>query len=133
MEFINDHQKQLTQRLSREKKSMYITGDWNFNLLEFSKYDKTLTFYETMMANLLAPTITIPTRININTGTLNDDIFSNYILPDNKFGNLMVSISNHLPSFLIVPNENKQRKLQKIIQYKRDTRNFNSRSQTETE
>ena len=124
-EFINDHLVQLTELLSKENKPMYITGDWNFNLLEFSKHEETLTFYETMMANLLAPAITIPTRINTNRGTLIDNIFTNSILPDNKSGNLTVSISDHLPSFLIVPNENKQRKSQKIMQYKRDTRHFN--------
>ena len=63
-EFINDYLHPMTQRLSKENKSIYITGDWNFNLLEFAKHEETFRFYETMMANLLAPSITIPTRIN---------------------------------------------------------------------
>ena len=103
---------------------MYITGDWNYNLLEFEKHKETLTFYETMMANLLAPSITIPTRINSNGGTLIDNIFTNSILPEKYSGNLSVSISDHLPSFLIIPIENKQHKSQKTIHYKRDTENF---------
>ena len=44
--------------------------------------------------------------------------------PDISSGNLKVSISDHLPSFLIVPTEEKQLKPQSKIQYKRDTRNF---------
>ena len=59
-EFINDYLHPLTQRLSRVNKSI-ITGDWNFNLLEFAKHEETLRFFETMMANLSAPLITIPT------------------------------------------------------------------------
>ena len=76
------------------------------------------------MANLLAPSITIPTRINSNGGTLIDNIFTNSILPEKYSGNLSVSISDHLPSFLIIPIENKQHKSQKTIHYKRDTENF---------
>ena len=38
-EFINDHLAQLTQHLAKENKQMCITGDWNFNLLEFSKHE----------------------------------------------------------------------------------------------
>ena len=77
-----------------------------------------------MMANFLAPSITIPTRINNNGGTLIDNIFTNYILPDKCSGNLTVSISDHFPSFLIIPIENKQHNSQRKIQYKRDTKNF---------
>ena len=42
-EFINDHLCELTQRLSKENKPMFVTGDWNFNLLEFSNHEE--TFY----------------------------------------------------------------------------------------
>ena len=38
-EFISDYLNPLTQRLSKENKSIYIAGDWNFNLLEFSKQE----------------------------------------------------------------------------------------------
>ena len=113
-EFINDHLALLTQHLAKENKQMYITGDWNFNLLEFSKHEETLTFYETMMATLLAPSITIPTRINNNGGgTLIDNIFTNTVSPNISSGNLKVSISDHLPSFLIIPIEKRQLKLVK--------------------
>jgi len=77
-----------------------------------------------MMANLLAPSITIPTRITSNGGTLIDNIFTNSIFPDKSSGNLVVSISDHLSSFLIVPMEDKKLNAQKKVQYKRDTKNF---------
>jgi hypothetical protein len=40
-EFINGHLTQATQHLAKENKQMYIIGDWNFNLLEFSKHGET--------------------------------------------------------------------------------------------
>ena len=123
-EFLGDYFDTLTHRLSKENKPIYIAGDWNFTLLEFSKHEETLVSYETMMANFLAPSITIPTRINNNGGTLIDNIFTNYILPDKCSGNLTVSISDYFPSFLIIPIENKQHNSQRKIQYKRDTKNF---------
>ena len=85
---------------------------------------KTENFYETMMANLLTPSITVPTRITTRGGTLIDNIFTNSILPDKCSENLVVSISDHLPSFLIIQMENKKSNAQSKIQYKRDTKNF---------
>ena len=79
-----------------------------------------------MMSNFLAPSITIPTRINNNGGTLIDNIFTNYILPDKCSGNLTVSISDHFPSFLIIPTENKRYDSKKKTQFKRDTKNFSN-------
>ena len=38
-----------------------------------------------MMATLLAPSITIPTRFNNGGGTLIDNIFTNTVLPGVKF------------------------------------------------
>ena len=43
---------------------------------------------------------------------------------DISSGNLKLSISDHLPSFLIVQIEERQRKPQIRIRYKHDTRNF---------
>ena len=123
-EFIYDHLNRLTHSLSKEKKTIYIAGDWNFNLLEFSKHKETLTFYETMMSNFLAPSITIPTRITLNGGTLIDNIFTNSITLDRTSGNLTVGISDHFPSFLFIPVENNQLSSPATVQYKRDTKNF---------
>ena len=92
-EFIKDHLCELTKRLSKEKKPMFVTGDWNFNLLEFSIHEETLKFYETMMSKLLAPSITLPTRISHNgRAFLIDNIFTNSILPKKILGNLSLSI-----------------------------------------
>ena len=56
--------------------------------------------------HLFVPHITLPTRITSRSKTLIDDIFSN----DPDFancvsGNFIFSISNHMPQFLVMPDE----------------------------
>ena len=68
------------------------------------------------MSNFLLPLITIPTKINSGTNTLIANIFTNHLHPDMKTGNLSIQISDHLPSFMIVPSQN-QNHLPKNINY----------------
>ena len=70
-----------------------------------------------MVFDLLAPSITIPSRIvNNSRGTLIENIFTNSILPEIVL-EILVSISDHPPSLLIVPVENKRIDPQEKIQY----------------
>ena len=59
-----------------------------------------------MMGNFLIPTVTLPTKINSVKSTVIDNIFTNHLHPDMKTGNFTIGISDHLPSFLIVPKQN---------------------------
>ena len=52
---------------------------------------------------MFLPLIVQPNRIISHLKTLIDDIFSNYISQDIVSGNLTVTISDHLPQFLIAP------------------------------
>ena len=122
-EFTNDYLSPMVDKLSAENKIVYLAGDWNFNLLNFSTNDDTMNFIDKMMGNLIMPTITVPTRIHSNGGTLIDNIFTNNI-NSSITGNLTVSISDHLPSFILIPNPiTKHTKKSNI--YRRDTKNFN--------
>ena len=77
------------------------------------------------MSNFLLPLITIPTKINSGTNTLIDNIFTNNLHPDMKTGNLSIKISDHLPSFMIVPSQNQNHFPKKnIIIYSRKCKNF---------
>ena len=104
--FIDDYLKNLTEKLSSDNKKLFIAGDFNFNLLNVSTHDETFSFFETMMSNFLLPLITLPTKINSVNSTVIDNIFTNHFHPDMLSGNLTVSISDHLPSFIIVPKKN---------------------------
>ena len=66
-----------------------------------------------MMSNFLMPTITLPTKINTGKSSVIDNIFTNQIHPDMMSGNLTIGISDHLPSFMIVPRDNNQSHLPK--------------------
>ena len=110
------------KKVNREKKKTIICGDFNLNLLHFDTDKQTHTFLSTMFQNSFQPCITEPTRItNSNKPSLVDNIFIN-TFDDPTCGNILEHISyDHLPNFIIMDHEHKNKK-QSIK--KRDKRNF---------
>ena len=111
----------------REKehtKNFYVSGDFNFDLLKTETHLETSNFFDTMMSSCLLPTITLPTRINRKSNTVIDNIFTNHYHPDMTTGNLLLGISDHLPSFLIVPKSNQNHTPKNHNIFKRDTKSF---------
>ena len=76
------------------------------------------------MSCYLLPTITLPTKINSKNNTVIDNIFTSQYHPDLKSGNLLIGISDHLPSFLILPKTNQNHIPKKQNIFKRDMKNF---------
>ena len=70
------------------------------------------------------PTMTIPTKINPKKSTVIDNIVTNQIHPDMKSGNLTLGISDHLPSFFLVPRDNQKPYSKKQNLYTRKTKSF---------
>ena len=102
--FIQDKVEQLISKfnLKDKSKNIFIAGDFNFDLLKLSSDMDTSYFYEKLTSNLIAPLITIPTKINTKNDTLTDNIISNSLQPGIVFGNITVNFSDgHLPSFAI--------------------------------
>ena len=123
--FNNEHLKTLAVKLSNEKnKRHFISGDFNFDLIKAENHNDTFEFLEIMTTNFLLPTITVPTRINSCNNTLIDNIFSSEINPDLKSGNITVGISDHLPSFMIIPKNNQHHLPKKHNLYKRSMKQF---------
>ena len=122
--FNEEYLQPLTDKLADQRKKIYITGDFNFDLLN-TEHKETFNFFETMMSNHLLPTITIPTKINKKNSTVIDNIFTNQLHPDMKTGNLSIGISDHLISFLTVPRDNQNHIPKKHNLYIRCTKNFN--------
>jgi len=115
----------ILNKISAEKKEIYIMGDFNIDLL---KFDTNLSHEEFPQYNLssgLKPYIIRPTRITPTSKSLIDNIFSNNIDPKNLSGNVICSISDHLPQFLLI-NKNKsyERSTNHFYTW-RDFRNFN--------
>ena len=122
--FNDDYIKPLNEKLSSENKTIYLSGDFNFDLLSASSHTETSDFFDSMMSSFLLPTITIPTKINSVKSTVIDNIFTNNINPDLCSGNLAIGISDHLPSFAIVPKKNQNHMPKKQALYRRNTKKF---------
>ena len=103
---FNEYLKNLLKKVEREKKLVYLMGDFNLDLLQTENNDKIGEYYDILTSHLFVPHITLPTRITSTSKTLIDNIFSN----DPNFstgisGNFTFSISDHLPQFLLLPDE----------------------------
>ena len=124
-QFIDNKFNELMVKLSRERnKKVYITGDFNFDLLKITSHTTTSNFYDKITSNLLIPLILLPTKINKKNNTLIDNILTNQFNPDTISGNLTVNISDHLPSFMITPRSNQNHLPKKHNIYTRDLKNF---------
>ena len=124
-EFNEFELRHFIQKLANHsKKEIYIAGDFNFDLLNSCTHSASSEFFDIMTSNFLMPSIVIPTKINRSRNTLIDNIFTNQIDPDIISGNLSASISDHLPSFVIIPKHNQRHLPKRHNIYKRDTKNF---------
>ena len=71
----------------------------------------------------MLPTI-IPSKINPKKNTIIDNIFTNQVHPDMLSANITLAISDHLPSFFIIPKDNQNHTPKKQNIYTRKTKNF---------
>ena len=123
LSFIDDFMKPLIDKMQTENKKLFITGDYNFDLLNLEN-NETAHFFETMMSSHLMPTILLPTKLNTKKDTIIDNIFTDQINPEIKSGNLTITISDHLPSFFIMPKDNQNHIPKKQDIYVRDIKSF---------
>ena len=107
-------------------KQVFIMGDFNINLLDYSSHTPTYDFINTFLSNNFVPCINQPTRISSQSSTVIDNIFTN--LTDKKIicGNILTHISDHFPQFLIMENANSSHKNLEL--FKRDYSSFDERS-----
>ena len=89
----------LLSKLSKEKKTCYLAGDFNMNLLHLEKKTEIEHYYDVITDAKFTPLITSPTRITTDTKTLIDNIFFNDFSSNIISGNLTVCISDHMPQF----------------------------------
>ena len=70
-DFTNNYITPLVNKLQSENnKNIYVTGDFNINLLNSNSDSDVSEFFELMTSNLLMPVISLPTRVTYNTATL---------------------------------------------------------------
>ena len=100
IDMFTDKLEGLLQNLNH-KKSYYLVGDFNINLLNFEKHQGTNNFIDKLSSNGIFPLINRPTRITLESFTLIDNIYTNE-LKRHKSGVLINDISDHLPVFMIL-------------------------------
>ena len=123
--FVDEYCELLRQIKKCKYKNIVIGLDHNLDLLKSHHHGQTERFIEVNLEHLLIPTITRPTRITKTMATLIDNI----IISQNLCGNflsgiLMYDISDHLPSYCILPDLESAKKAKTSIK-SRDMREPN--------
>ena len=103
-DFNCNYLNQLLENISKEKKTIFLLGDFNVNLSNYNEHNQANEFLDSLAFNSFIPSILQPTRITSHSNTPIDNIFSNVTDPDIISGNLTATISDHLPQFSIIPN-----------------------------
>lgn len=109
--------------INKEKKTCYLLGDFNFNLLNKDSHSATNEFPNCLNTHFFFPTIRKPTRVTDRTATLIDNIIFNSLNYNTKSGVLYADISDHFPIFHIFELNKDPKKTQKAVY---TYRNFNA-------
>ncbi|XP_065665725.1 uncharacterized protein LOC136087146 [Hydra vulgaris] len=91
----------LLEKLTKENKNVMLMGDFNIFLIMKTR----LKYYFSLIIcvqMLFFPYISLPTRVNVNSKTLIDNIFINFHSNNIISGNLI--ISDHLAQFVQIPS-----------------------------
>ena len=115
----------LLEKISQEKKQAFIMGDFNIDLLKHESHEETQNFIQNNLSHFFKPLITRPTRITPHSKTLIDNVFTNTLEPVIHSGNMISTISDHLPQLAIVQWKDTGGKVIRPKKPKRDMRNFN--------
>ena len=110
---FSEHVKQLFLELSL-RKSMFLCGDFNIDILKHNSNRGSKYFLDTMYAIGLYPLIDRPTRISNQSFSLIDNIFTNVTNYNITSGILINDITDHLPVFAICTYPNPNRLIKKL-------------------
>ena len=102
--FNHEYLTDILTKIKNENKNIILMGDFNVNLINYYKNRGTYEFLEQLFNHNFTPQITLPTRITEKTATLIDNIFVNGQTQKYNSGNITMSISDHLPQFIIIEN-----------------------------
>ena len=103
-EFKDNYLNILLQKISKEKKNVFLLGDFNVDFLKYDKHDGPNEFIDSLSSYMYLPYIFHPTRVTDHSQTIIDKIFSNYVPKEAVCGNLTFTISDHLPQVLFIPS-----------------------------
>ena len=75
-EFNNNYLNILLQKISKEKKNVFLLGDFNVDLLKYDKHAGTNGCIESLSSYMYLPYILHPTSVTVHSQTITDNIFS---------------------------------------------------------
>ena len=90
--------------VSKEQKSVFLLGDFDFNLLNYNDHNSTNKSLDSLASNSFVTYILQQTGLTSHSKTLIDNLFFNVISPEAISGNFTPIISDHLPQLMIAPN-----------------------------
>ena len=93
---------ELQHLLGCEHKEVYIMGDMNIDLLNFTSHKKTGEYLENILAQGFLPLITKPSIICSHSSTLIDHIYTNKTDLNAVSGIVITDVSDHLGVFSII-------------------------------
>ena len=103
-EFNDNYLNILLQKNSKEKKNVFLLGNFNVDLLKYDKHAGTNGFIDSLSSYMYLPYILHPARVTSHSQTIIDNIFSNYVSKEAVCGNLTSTIFDHLPQVLFIPS-----------------------------
>ena len=110
-------------KLVKEKKEIYICGDFNIDLLRMNDFENHLEFYTLLNSHGLLPFIVQPSRVVSNqVPSLIDNIFSTNICDAVSSGNIYLTLSEHFSQFASVNRSSID--VKKMTMYGRNLKNF---------
>jgi len=101
-EFNSFYLTPLLDKVGNENKKIFLLGDFNINLLKSNENNDISSFLDCLGSHLILPQILLPTRVTEHSKTLIDNIYSSVTEGEIFSGNLLHTISDHLPQFCIV-------------------------------
>ena len=117
----------LLSKLCKEKKTCYLAGDYNMNLLQMESSTDIELYFDELTHTNFTLLITSSTRVTSKTKTLIDNIFFNEFCSNIVSGNLSVGISDHMPQFALIPAKTSNISNPRILEkkYGRKHKNIN--------
>ena len=112
-------------KLAKEKKEVYLCGDFNIDLLKIEINNSYQEFYDLLCSYGFLPKIIQPTRVIANESSLIDNIFSNNFADTIISGNILLTLSEHFSQFVSVKRDFVDYNKTKIFQ--RDYSKFDSK------
>lgn len=108
----------LLYHIDKEKKTCYLLGDFNLDLLKYENSEFSNRFFNQLSSSDFLPLITKPTRITSHTATLIDNIFCNHVQQNQISGILFNDLSDHLPIFQICLGDKGKLRKKNAVYYK---------------